>query len=188
MARYATVLGNLDDDTIDKVSEYASLGMSYSSIATVLGVTAATLSIWRRLGEASAILSEAGLEDDEIAGRLGSESEYVSRARSLYQAIELGRALGEAKALRSLDRLVSGYSQDDLIPAIPSSLSAIKLRLQLSNGYQTDNTNQTGNIVSNDRLQAGNDTIVTIDDLQYKRQLTIEASSLPVDDDRSQDK
>ena len=166
----------VSDTDITNARDAARLGMSLSGIASLIGMSASHLYDWMRIGETSSALSAIGKTDQEISVLLSSGIAIVSEARSLYNAIETGRSLGEQSALQALDTLVKGYNQDDpAIPVIPSSLSAIKLRLSLSDRYSTSpalSSTSKGDYV----LERTTTERLSLSDLQQRKDRALQAS------------
>ena len=151
--------------------------MSLASIGTLCGMSPRVLYETLRIGEVSATYSDTGKLDDEIAEDIGVEQAIHTRARSLYKAIALGRALGEKSALQSLDTLVSGIESSDIVPTILPSLPAIKLRLGMSVAYN-DTQAMSPNIEQTRDIAITSTNRLSLHDLQQRRDSAIESARL----------
>ena len=167
----------LDDDTILLASNASMIGMPLVSIGALLGVSPSTFYQWCRIGEVALTLHDQGLEDDQIASQLGGERAFITKARSLYQSIARGRALGEQSAYIALDTLVKGIDEGGTVPTITPSLPAIKLRLGMSVHYNDTQAN-THAIEQSANMPLTSSNRMTLDDLQRQRDATIERTRL----------
>lgn len=183
----------LDDDSISLASSASVIGMPLVSIGALLGVSPSTFYQWCRIGEVALTLYDQGLDDSQIASEIGGEEAFITKARSLYQSIARGRALGEQSAYIALDTLVKGLSDDDTVPTVLPSLPAIKLRLGMSVHYN-DTQSNTHTIDQSSNVPLSSSNRMTLDDLQRQRDVTIERTRLltgneyQVEDDTEDDK